>query len=237
MSSLNPVLPIGVQVGEVIRGHQRVNSRESRRRTVEILEKVQLSDAERIAGNYPHELSGGMRQRVAIAMALANNPELVIADEPTTALDVTTQAEILSLLRNLQKEKEAALLFITHDFGIVSAICDRVAVLYAGEIDESAPTEKIFRDSRHPYTQGLLASVPVLGEPEKIIHPISGLPPASHQLPASCLFAERCPAVLDACREKPVSLKSVAKQHAVRCIRWEDEPVRNQRLWKGRPDE
>jgi peptide/nickel transport system permease protein len=219
MTAMNPVLTVGEQIGEAVRQHRGTSWEAARGRAAEYLDRVQLPDARRHLDSYPHELSGGMRQRVMIAMALVNEPDLIIADEPTTALDVTIQAQILELLETLRSEEGAALLFITHDFGIVSELCERVLVMYAGSVVESAPIGVILNDPRHPYTRRLLASVPVLGRPERSMQPIPGLPPPADDLPRGCRFAPRCDLALDGCREPPIELARIAPDHEVRCIR------------------
>jgi peptide/nickel transport system permease protein len=179
---------------------------------------VQIPNAKQRLDAYPHELSGGMRQRVCIAMALANDPEILIADEPTTALDVTVQAQMLKLLNRLRKERNAAVLFITHDFGVVSEICDRVAVMYAGRIVETGPAAAVLADPAHPYTRKLIDCVPVLGEPERSLDAIPGLPPAVNRLPPGCAFADRCPRAADACREGDIGLEPIGSRREVRCL-------------------
>ncbi len=232
MTAMNPVLTVGEQIGEAVREHRGASWEEARGRAAEYLDRVQLPDARRHLDSYPHELSGGMRQRVMIAMALANEPDLIIADEPTTALDVTIQAQILELLDTLRSEEKvgagtgAALLFITHDFGIVAELCDRVVVMYAGSVIESAPIDVILEDPRHPYTRRLLASVPVLGRPERSMEPIPGLPPPSDDLPRGCRFEPRCHLAIDACREPPIELDPVGRDHQARCIRAREDVTR-----------
>ncbi|WP_205602460.1 dipeptide/oligopeptide/nickel ABC transporter permease/ATP-binding protein [Chelativorans alearense] len=219
LSTLHPLFTVGDQVTEAIRAHQPLSYREAWKRAVALLKMVRIPNAAERAGSYPHELSGGMRQRVSIAMALANDAEILIADEPTTALDVTVQAQILKLMDALQDDKGAALLFITHDFGVVSEICDRVAVMYAGRIVETGPTDEVLNAPAHPYTRKLIDCVPVLGEPERRLDAISGLPPAVNRLPEGCAFAERCPYAEAACREGEIALESLAPERAVRCIK------------------
>lgn len=219
MSALNPVLTVGEQLTEVMTEHGTATAQEARDRALRLMEQVQLQDPEHLFDGYAHELSGGMRQRVMIAAALMNDPDLLIADEPTTALDVTIQAEILELLDDLRRDRNMALIFITHDLGIVSALCDRVLVMYAGKIVESASTAAIFEDPRHPYTRRLIASVPVIGEPERALQAIPGLPPPVNDFPRGCRFAPRCAFVLDDCRQPPIQLESVSAHHLARCIR------------------
>lgn len=218
-STLNPILPVGEQVAEALRRHRALGRKAARQRSIELLERVGIEAPERKALAYPHQLSGGQRQRVVIAMALANEPELIIADEPTTALDVTTQARVLDLLRELQRSTGAALIFITHDLGVVTQLCQRVLVLYAGRVVEEGPVARVFARPRHPYTRGLLACVPVLGQPERALEAIPGLPPAVNRLPPGCHFAPRCAYALDACRKSPIELETIEPDHLVRCIR------------------
>ena len=219
LTTLNPLFTVGEQVAEAIRRHQNLDRSGARQRTLELFERVQIPRAKERLAAYPHELSGGQRQRIGIAMALANDPDLIIADEPTTALDVTTQAEVLKLLDELRRERGAALIFITHDFGVVSELCDRILVMYAGRVVEEGPVEAVFADPRHPYTRRLMACVPILGEPERAIDAIPGLPPAVNRLPKGCAFAPRCPLVLDACRQGEIPLDRLGHGRAARCIR------------------
>ena len=219
LTTLNPLLPVGEQIAESIREHQGLPRKQAMQRAVALMEQVQIPNAKDRAQAYPHELSGGMRQRIGIAMALANEPQVIIADEPTTALDVTVQAEILKLLDNLRREKNVAEIFITHDFGVVSELCDRVLVMYAGQVVEAATTDDIFRRPLHPYTQQLMACVPRLGEADKTIAAIPGMPPAVNDLPQGCAFADRCARSQDACRQGDIDLLPIAENRAVRCIR------------------
>jgi peptide/nickel transport system permease protein len=226
MTAMNPVLTVGEQIGEAVRAHRGTSWEVARQRAAQYLDRVRLPDARRHLNSYPHELSGGMRQRAMIAMALVNEPDLIIADEPTTALDVTIQAQILELLDTLRAETGAALLFITHDFGIVSQLCDRVLVMYAGSVVEAAPLDAILKEPRHPYTRRLLASVPVLGRPERSMRPIPGLPPPADDLPPGCRFAPRCELALDACRQPPIALERIGRDHEARCIRVDEDVTR-----------
>jgi peptide/nickel transport system permease protein len=223
LTTLNPLFRVGEQIAEAIRQHQPVSHQEAYTQAIERLDQVQIPDARGRARAYPHELSGGMRQRVVIAMALANNPEIIIADEPTTALDVTVQAQILGLLDDLRREHGVALLFITHDFGVVSEVCDRVLVMYAGRAVETGSVHEVFTTPKHPYTRRLMACVPQLGHPDKDIDAIPGLPPAVDDLPSGCAFAERCNQVLPACRHGVIHLDELAAGRAVRCIRAREE--------------
>ena len=218
LSTLHPLVSVGDQIIEAICAHQPVGHRAAHTQAVDLLKLVQIPNAEHRMTAYPHELSGGMRQRVCIAMALANNPAILIADEPTTALDVTVQAQMLKLLNRLRAEKQAAVLFITHDFGVVSEICDRVAVMYAGRIVEVGPTDAVLASPAHPYTRKLIDCVPVLGAPERRLEAIPGLPPMVNRLPEGCAFAERCPRARPDCRKGDVTLDPLGGRRAVRCL-------------------
>jgi peptide/nickel transport system ATP-binding protein len=231
LSALHPYHRVGAQVGEAIRAHRDVSRRAARARTLELLETVGIPDAARRADSYPHELSGGMRQRAMIAMALANEPALLVADEPTTALDVTVQAQILDLLAHLKDELGMAVVIITHDLGIVAESADEIAVVYAGRIVERGPVERIFAAPEHPYTWGLLRSIPRLDTPrgEELV-PIPGRPPSLAGLPGGCAFAPRCPYVRPRHREVQPPLESLpdAPGHAVACLLPAPE---RRRLW------
>ncbi len=218
LATLHPLYRIGEQIAEAIRVHHPVSHADAMARAVALLEQVRIPNAESRAGQYPHELSGGMRQRVGIAMALANEPELIIADEPTTALDVTVQAQILKLLDDLRRERGLAILFITHDFGVVAQLCDRVAVMYAGEIVESGPTQPILDAPAHPYTRRLIACVPELGGGRRTLAAIPGLPPGADDLPSGCAFAPRCDKAQAACRQGTVTLNRHGPGRRVRCL-------------------
>ncbi|WP_113407809.1 ABC transporter ATP-binding protein [Hyphomicrobiales bacterium] len=228
MSSLNPVLTIGDQIAEPIRIHRGADRATAMREAIALLESVGIPDAQRRVRQYPHELSGGMRQRATIAMALACDPVLLIADEPTTALDVTIQAQILDLLQRLQRERGMAILFVTHNLGVVAEIADRVAVMYAGRIVEEGPTEAVFRNPRHPYTRGLLASMPRLGEATRMrqagepLYAIPGVVPSLTRMPSGCAFAPRCAHAVQACSGEVPSLDAIDTNHASRCIRWRE---------------
>jgi oligopeptide/dipeptide ABC transporter ATP-binding protein len=224
MSSLNPVFTVGDQIAEAIQLHEKLPRKHAWSKSVEMMERVKIPDAARRAKDYPHQLSGGMRQRVMIAMALSCNPKLLIADEPTTALDVTIQAEILELLRGLKDDFDLSMLLITHDLGVVAETADRVAVMYAGRIVEDAPAREIFHTPRHPYTEGLLHSVPRLTEEGlklRRLATIEGTVPNLFNLPPGCKFAPRCSYVIDECRQSEPALLAVNSEHASRCIRFD----------------
>ena len=217
MTSLNPVLTIGWQLREPLQLHLGLDKKEATDRSIELLQMVNIPSPEQRLNDYPHQFSGGMRQRVMIAMAIACNPKLLIADEPTTALDVTIQAQILELMMKLQEELNMSVVIITHDLGVVGEVCDRVIVMYAGRIIESGPVDTLLDDPKHPYTHGLLQSVPKLGPTVKErMEPIDGVPPNLIQLPPGCRFAPRCPSRFDRCEEDPV-LKDVAQEHDCAC--------------------
>ena len=226
MTSLNPVYTVGDQIGEALRRHQGLSKAAAYERAVEMLAKVGIPDPARRAGEYPHRMSGGMRQRVMIAMALACGPAVLIADEPTTALDVTIQAQILDLMRRLQAELGMSILFITHNLGVVAEIADRVAVMYAGRVVEAGGVRAVFARPRHPYTRALLASMPVLSagarDPNRRLAAIPGQVPSAANLPDGCSFAPRCPLATDACRAAPPALEDTGDGHLARCIRWRD---------------
>jgi peptide/nickel transport system permease protein len=219
LGTLNPLMTVGEQIAETIRRHQGSTHTQAMARAIDLMDRVRIPDARDRAHSYPHELSGGQRQRIGIAMALANDPDIIIADEPTTALDVTIQAEVLNLLKDLRRERDTALLFITHDFGVVSELCDRVMVMYAGRIVETGSTAEVLRDPRHPYTRRLMACVPVLGQPERALDAIPGLPPPVNRLPPGCHFAERCDRVIDRCRTSDIPLEQLGPGRSSRCIR------------------
>jgi oligopeptide/dipeptide ABC transporter ATP-binding protein len=220
-SCLNPVFKVGAQVGEVLDVHQKFSKQENRNRVVELLQTVGIPEAAKRANCYPHELSGGMAQRVMIAMALACTPELLIADEPTTALDVTIQAQVLDLLVKLRQEIGTSIILITHDLGIVAETCERVAVMYAGRIVEETDVETLFANPLHPYTVGLIGSVPILGQIKDKLHVIPGSVPNLIDLPDGCKFAPRCQARiehnLEVCTREEPPLRPVEARHPVRC--------------------
>ncbi len=216
-AALNPVFSIGEQMEIVIRRHRRMGRDAARRQAVEVLRAVGMPEPERILSAYPHELSGGMQQRVMIALALSCGAEVLIADEPTTALDVTIQAQILDLLVDLKRERGISVLLITHNLGVVAETCDRVAVLYAGSVVEMAPTSELFQAMKHPYTQGLLAAIPRPDRRGRSLLSIPGSVPNGLQLPTGCLFHPRCSFAWDRCREERPTLLSVGEDHQVAC--------------------
>ncbi|WP_376776092.1 ABC transporter ATP-binding protein [Rhizobium populisoli] len=228
MSSLNPVYTIGDQISEPIRIHRGADRKAAMDAAVSLLDSVGIPDAVRRAGQYPHELSGGMRQRATIAMALACDPTLLIADEPTTALDVTIQAQILALLQKLQRERGMAMLFVTHNLGVVAQIAHRVAVMYAGRIVETGPVAEVFRNPRHPYTMGLLASMPKIGEASRMkqagkkLYAIPGMVPGLMNMPKGCAFEPRCQFAKQNCCEAVPPLFDVNRHHQTRCNRWRE---------------
>ena len=231
LTALNPVWSVGFQIGELFRVHRGLSRRDARLRAVELLERVRIPAAAARVGEYPHQFSGGMRQRVMIAMALALDPKVLIADEPTTALDVTVQAQILELLDELRAETGMGLLLITHDLGVVAETAHRVAVMYAGRVVETGPTEAVLSDPRHPYTEGLLASVPrgQSGREERL-RPITGAPPSLARIPPGCPFHPRCPYVIEQCRTERPPLAPVGSRRENRRIPPEnpsssDQPV------------
>jgi len=224
MTSLNPVFTAGDQIGEAIRLHQHLGRKAAREKTIEMLKLVRIGDAESRVDSYPHQLSGGMRQRVMIAMALSCNPSLLIADEPTTALDVTIQAQILDLMRELQQETGTSIVLITHDLGVVAEVADDVVVMYAGRVVEQASVRALFEEPQHPYTVGLLGSIPRLAGDAARLTAIEGQVPNPQRLPIGCRFADRCPFVEVACRAAPPPLKRVSAAHASACRRAPLEP-------------
>ena len=222
MTSLNPVFTVGDQVAEVIQLHQRLSQREIQDRVIEAFRLVRIpAPASRIK-DYPHQMSGGMRQRVIIAMALACNPKLMIADEPSTALDVTIQAQILDLMNRLKKETGASILFITHDLGVIAEMAQRVAVMYAGKIMEGADVDTLFSEPKHPYTIGLMSSIPILGigKKEKRLSTIPGMVPSLFKLPQGCLFHERCSGAFTECRQLEPPMIDLGDGHIVRCHKY-----------------
>lgn len=221
MTALNPVKTVVDQIAEVIRIHQSMSKGDSVQAAVNMLETVGISEDR--AYEYPHQFSGGMKQRVVIAIALACNPQLLIADEPTTALDVTIQAQVLDLMKGLQKERGTSMIMITHDLGVVADVCDTVAVVYAGELVEYGTKEEIFDHPSHPYTNGLFGALPDLSKHVRRLSPVEGLPPDPGNLPAGCSFAPRCAHATDACRQAHAGMTRISKDHYVRCIRYGKE--------------
>ncbi|MCM2277114.1 MAG: ABC transporter ATP-binding protein [Oligoflexia bacterium] len=225
MTSLNPVFTIGNQICEAIALHQDLPKREVRNKAVEMLALVGIPSPEKRIDDYPHQLSGGMRQRVMIAMALSCNPQVLIADEPTTALDVTIQAQILDLLMELQEKVGMGLILITHDLGVVAEVADEVVVMYAGRVVEQGPVREIFAKPKMPYTKGLLNSIPVLSKDptgkvkKKRLETIPGIVPNLLHLPQGCRFQERCSYMVPACREKEPELRVISPEHSIRCVR------------------
>jgi len=222
MTSLNPVYTVGEQIAEALRLHRKLSHKQAKQAAIEAMREVAIPDPGRRAGDYPHQLSGGMRQRVMIAMALACNPKLLIADEPTTALDVTIQAQILELLDDLRKQRELAVLLITHDLGVVAEVADRVAVMYTGKIVEESPVDELFARPKHPYTEGLLRSVPKLTSEHVIkqerLETIEGTVPRPTDLPPGCHFAPRCSHRMPRCIEGEIPLYHIEGEVSVRCV-------------------
>ncbi len=222
MTSLNPVYSVGNQVAEVIKLHQHLSRSETRNRVIEMFQLVGIPEAEKCIACYPHQMSGGMRQRAMIAMALACSPTLMIADEPTTALDVTIQAQILALMNKLKEETGASILFITHDLGVIAEMAQHVAVMYAGKVMEYTDVKTLFAEPKHPYTVGLLQSILVLGrgQRDQKLNAISGVVPSLLNLPSGCLFSDRCPDVFADCRNIEPHMYQVGKNHTARCLKY-----------------
>jgi len=221
MTSLNPVFTVGNQIAEAFRLHQGLKRQEALEKSIDMLKLVNIPSPEKCVGQYPHELSGGMRQRAMIAMALACNPEILIADEPTTALDVTIQAQIIDLMLQLKEELGMAIILITHDLGIIAETVKRVIVMYAGKIVEEAPTRTIFKTPLHPYSQGLLQSMPRLGDKVRLgrirLEEIPGVVPSLYELPAGCRFSTRCSHAMEICRKEEPDLEEIDESHFCRC--------------------
>ncbi|MDK9587327.1 ABC transporter ATP-binding protein [Lelliottia wanjuensis] len=224
MTALNPVVTIGRQMTEILVRNKGLSKKAARATAIAMLDQVGIAEAERRFDQYPHEFSGGMRQRVMIAIALSCNPKLLIADEPTTALDVTIQAQILRLLKSLQQQTQTAILLITHDLGVVAQVCSRVVVMYGGQVMEEGSVEDIFYRPAHPYTQGLLASLPRPDEANQRLSPIEGTPPGLLNPPPGCPFAERCPKRMPQCERQP-AFYSVGEGHRAACWLWADKEV------------
>ncbi len=223
MTSLNPVLTIGRQLTEAIIAHEPVTKEEARERALKMITLVGIPMPEKIYASCPHQLSGGMRQRIMIAMALSCKPALLICDEPTTALDVTVQAQILDLINRLKYETGTSVMMITHDMGVINEMSDTVLVMYAGQVVEYAETGELFSNPSHPYTSGLIASIPSLDREEEELHVIPGSVPMLYELPEGCLFSPRCPYATDLCRAKQPGLEEVSPRHQVRCFRFSKE--------------
>ncbi len=222
MTSMNPVYPVGKQLAEAVRAHHRVDPKTAKKRAIEMLDLVGIPQARTRADAYPHEFSGGMRQRAMIAMAIINNPDIIIADEPTTALDVTVQAQILETLLEVKDEVNAAIILITHDLGVIAGTADRVNVMYAGRVVESGTTPQIFDTPRMPYSAGLLGSIPSVTTVGTVLTPIKGAPPSLISPPEGCPFVARCPLAIDECHtHEPDLLETDQLRHVAACIRWE----------------
>ncbi|MGW4565283.1 ABC transporter ATP-binding protein [Streptomyces sp. NPDC004561] len=222
LSALNPVIPVGDQLGEMFVVHRGMSKKDARARAVELMERVRIPAAAQRVRDYPHQFSGGMRQRIMIAMALALEPALVIADEPTTALDVTVQAQVMDLLAELQREYRMGLILITHDLGVVADVADRITVMYAGKIVESAPVHDIYKAPAHPYTRGLLDSIPRLDQKGQELYAIKGLPPNLTHIPPGCSFHPRCPIAQDVCRTDEPPLYEVSEERGSACHFWRE---------------
>ncbi|GGK26881.1 ABC transporter ATP-binding protein [Streptomyces camponoticapitis] len=222
LSSLNPVLTVGAQLGEMFIVHRGMSRKDARARAVELMERVRIPAAKERVNDYPHQFSGGMRQRIMIAMAMALEPSLIIADEPTTALDVTVQAQVMELLADLQRELNMGLILITHDLGVVADVADKIAVMYAGRIVETAPVHDIYKAPAHPYTRGLLDSIPRLDQKGRDLYAIKGLPPNLTRIPPGCAFNPRCPRAQDICRTDVPPLFEVDENRRSACFFWRE---------------
>jgi len=223
MTSLDPVFTIGNQMMEAIRRHQKVSKKQAREMSLQLLKEVGIANADKVIAEYPHQLSGGMRQRVMIAIAMSNNPQLLIADEPTTALDVTVQAQILKLMMKMKKEQQSAILFITHDMSVVAETADRVMVMYAGQIIEEAPVRELFLQPKHPYTAALLKTMPSLETEMTRLPSIPGTVPPAYALPDGCRFAPRCPFVMAQCHQRTPETTLIQPNHSVKCHLFTEE--------------
>lgn len=233
MTSLNPVKKIGEQIQEAVTTHLKYDKKKARKHAVDMLRLVGIPRADEIIFEYPHQLSGGMRQRVMIAMAMSCNPNLLIADEPTTALDVTIQAQILELMQDLQRKENMSIMLITHDLGVVAEMCNRVVVMYAGKVVEEADIYELFDDPKHPYTKGLIKSVPKLRQRIKRLDSIPGNVPDHTSMPRGCKFAPRCADVMDVCRSKEPELRWLQKEHSCRCWLYQDQPEKKKGVEYG----
>ncbi|MGW7095210.1 ABC transporter ATP-binding protein [Streptomyces sp. NPDC054874] len=222
LSSLNPVLTVGQQLGEMFVVHRGMSRKDAKAKSIELMDRVRIPAAKERVGNYPHQFSGGMRQRIMIAMAMALEPSLIIADEPTTALDVTVQAQVMELLAELQRELNMGLILITHDLGVVADVADKIAVMYAGRIVETAPVHDIYKAPAHPYTKGLLRSIPRLDQKGRELYAIKGLPPNLTRIPPGCAFNPRCPQARDVCRTDVPPLYEVDEQRRSACHFWKE---------------
>jgi oligopeptide transport system ATP-binding protein len=222
LSSLNPVLSVGEQIGELFVVHKGMSKKDAKAKAVELMDRVRIPAAKERVGQYPHQFSGGMRQRIMIAMALALEPDLIIADEPTTALDVTVQAQVMDLLAELQRELNMGLILITHDLGVVADVADKIAVMYAGRIVETAPVHEIYKRPAHPYTKGLLESIPRLDQKGQELFAIKGLPPNLMHIPPGCAFNPRCPMAQDICRTDVPPLAEVSADRRSACHFWKE---------------
>nr|MBA2726395.1 ABC transporter ATP-binding protein [Actinomycetota bacterium] len=222
LSSLNPVFSVGWQIAEMFRVHEGMSKKDSLAKAVELMERVRIPAAKQRVGDYPHQFSGGMRQRIMIAMAIALDPDVLIADEPTTALDVTVQAQVMLLLKELQRESNMGLILITHDLGVVADVADHIAVMYAGRIVETADVMSIYSNPAHPYTEGLIASIPRMDMKGQELYAIKGIPPNLLHIPRGCPFNPRCPYAQDICRAEDPPLYDVAAKHQSGCHFWEE---------------
>jgi len=230
LTSLNPLYSIAYQLVETIRTHLDLTAKQARKRALDLLQEVGIPAAEERMDGYPHEFSGGMRQRVVIALALAAHPRLIIADEPTTALDVSIQAQIIAVLKRLCREHHASVMLITHDMGVIAEAADRVAVMYAGRIAETGPVEEVIRRARHPYTYGLMGSIPQLKTPAERLSQIDGAMPRLTEMPDGCAFHPRCPRAVDRCRAQRPPIEVVAAGHDVACWLFESAPKPGARI-------
>lgn len=227
LTSLNPLHTVGMQIEESLILHTKMNKKERRTRVIQLLNDVGLPRAEDLIDEYPHQLSGGMRQRIMIAIAMACEPQLLICDEPTTALDVTVQAQILELMNKIKEETQMGIIMITHDMGVIAEVCDRVIVMYAGKVVEEAPVLELFQNPKHPYTQGLLDSIPKLGQHKEILGSIPGTVPAPENMPTGCRFADRCSHTMDVCRTIHPPMMGIKENHQTACWLYGEEGEKN----------